>query len=217
MTADTRRDTALAYFFQNAEQNKAANAYLLTGPKEAVLNEHARTFLLRLFCENKTGCGQCRACKKVSTHNFLDIAYIGPDGQHIKIGAIRSLNEFLVKRPQEGDHRAIVISRAELMTPQAQNCLLKPLEEPPAQTVFILLARSLGGMLPTVVSRCRVVKLVPQDKGRRGGQDQRRIRRIDASGGTGRVVVGRIYKRSKKTVQRRSPFSSAVPGIFPAG
>ena len=145
----------------DAKSGAVKSAYLVTCPKTRALTGYAMSFLLNLFCETHSACGVCSGCKKVLSGSAADIHTIAPENGSIKIGQIRELGDFLAEKPFEAAHKAVVIFEADKMNTAAQNALLKPLEEPPENTVFMLLAGSDYGLLPTVISRCENIRLLP--------------------------------------------------------
>jgi DNA polymerase-3 subunit delta' len=136
------------------------------------------------------GCGECKSCKLVGEFiaalragqedkfayyaedesgkkhfayligDHPDLAVVVPDGRAVKIDQIREIKQFVALKPT-GRYKVVIIDDADTMTPQAQNALLKTLEEPPSDTVFILISRSKSALLPTIVSRCRVLEFKP--------------------------------------------------------
>ena len=92
-----------------------------------------------------------------------DLIMVVPDGSQIKIDQIRHLQEYLSLKPLS-KHRVVIIDEAHLMNVAAQNALLKTLEEPPPDTLFILVAKNEGQLLPTILSRCRVLQFKPLTK-----------------------------------------------------
>jgi len=78
-----------------------------------------------------------------------------------KVEEIRDAISFVAEKAYEADYKAVIIDNADSMTPQAANCLLKTLEEPPAGTIFVLTAHSVSGVLPTIASRCTPVSITP--------------------------------------------------------
>jgi DNA polymerase-3 subunit delta' len=149
----------LEAFFE--QTNDLDNAWLLVCSREGELDEAALAFLLRIYCAKKTGCGICPPCRKILGGIHPDVLRIKADGASIKVDDVRRVAPFIAEKAYEGGKKAVVIERAELMTTEAQNCLLKPVEEPPENTVFLLLARSESTILPTVASRCKKVKIQP--------------------------------------------------------
>lgn len=129
----------------------------------------AKLFSMALNCRgNHSGsqpseksCGVCRSCCKIESGNHPDVIRIKPSGAFIRIAQIRELLETLSLKPYEATIRVVVISDAHAMNPEAANALLKMLEEPPDQTIFILTTEQLADLLPTVVSRCQQIRFRP--------------------------------------------------------
>ena len=147
----------------DAKNSIVKSAYLVTCPKLRALGGYTQAFLLHLYCETHSACDVCPGCKKVLSGSAADIYTITPQNGTIKIGQIRELNHFLYEKPFEATYKTVVIYEADKMNIAAQNALLKPLEEPPENTVFMLLAGSDYGLLATVVSRCENIRLLPME------------------------------------------------------
>lgn len=110
-----------------------------------------------LLCEEeKAPCGKCRACSLVraGTHPDLFLTTLPDKKKNIAVEQIRKLKIDAYIRPQMSDKKVFVIDYADTMNPQSQNAILKVLEEPPGDTVFILQVRSRSALLPTILSRC---------------------------------------------------------------
>jgi len=103
---------------------------------------------------NRGGCGECRICRLIDAGDHPDAILIAPDGASIKIGQVRSLIKELSIRPYMGERRFVAFLAADLMTEQAQNALLKTIEEPGEGCSFLLLCESVDRLLPTIRSRC---------------------------------------------------------------
>ena len=156
-----------------ANQN-LPHALLFTGPAGTGRKDIAMALALSLNCQNATHteghapsslsnlfCGKCKSCRKITAQTHPDIRAIQPDGTHIKIAQIRELCDTLLSKPLEARYRLIVIQEADRMNTQAANALLKVLEEPPLGTHFVLLALQPSELLPTIVSRCQVLRFRP--------------------------------------------------------
>jgi DNA polymerase-3 subunit delta' len=137
-----------------------AGAYLIEG-SEGWAQSQSESFLRTLFCEQNSACGQCPACRKIKAGFHPDIFRIESAGKNIKVEAIRDsgLMEWIYRKPFEGGYKAVVISGADRMVEAAQNKLLKAIEEPPDKTVFLLSADAGKNILPTVLSRCIIIRM----------------------------------------------------------
>ncbi|NIQ37408.1 MAG: DNA polymerase III subunit delta' [Proteobacteria bacterium] len=135
------------------------HAYLFLGPQGIGKRITALTLAKALDCDDESGdsCDKCLSCRKISDSNHPDVFVISPDGQFIKIEQIRQLQRSLSYRPYEGKKRVCIMDGADEMTAEGANALLKTLEEPPPETLLILLATQKESLLPTIVSRCQQV------------------------------------------------------------
>jgi DNA polymerase-3 subunit delta' len=106
-------------------------------------------------------CDSCSSCKKLSSLNHPDLKIVQPDGDVIKIDQIREVAEFLSFTPFEGKKKVVVIDEAERMNQSAQNAFLKTLEEPPDDSLIILITSSEDTLLETIRSRCFRIKFAP--------------------------------------------------------
>ena len=136
-----------------------AGAYLIAGSSPEATQEQIDEFLLHVFCKDGTGCGACPGCLKYLHRNHADLFIIEPAKSTISIGDVREIPAAVAKKPYEGGYQAVVIARADAMTPQAQNALLKVIEESPGHTVFMLGAQNTKNILPTILSRCIILKM----------------------------------------------------------
>ncbi len=156
--------------FENALQtDRIAGAYLIEGATGEAVRAEADGFLLRLFCLTGEGCGTCGGCLKYTHQNHADLMVIEPSGKTIKVEEVRGVSAFAYNKSYEGGYKAVLIPEADLMTDQAQNALLKMLEEPPARTVFVLGAQKSKNLLPTVRSRCIILTA------RKSGNEEERL------------------------------------------
>lgn len=140
------------------------HALLLEGPEGSGRRTFAREIAAALFCRGEhKPCGSCNQCRKVLEQNHPDVEYYGGDGSRrsFHIDTIRKLRQNAWLLPGEAPCRVCVLCDAENMTDQAQNALLKILEEPPEHTVFILTAENRSMLLPTILSRVQTIRLEP--------------------------------------------------------
>lgn len=150
------------------ERERISHAYLFVGPAGVGKATVARLFLQSLLCEgseNGRACGDCRTCRRVQRGLHPDVHWTQPDGDVVRIEQIRELQSALSLKPFEATRKGAVIDGADLMTPAAQNCLLKVLEEPPGETVIVLVAANGSALLPTIWSRCQVLRFHPLPRG----------------------------------------------------
>jgi len=154
------------------EEGTFVHAYLISGASGMGKRTLARGMAQYLLCTGeKKPCGQCPACIQVREGNHPDVITVAPGkpvSPDVKAGLagipvdeIRYVISLVGQHTFVGGRRVVIIERAEKMNPPAQNALLKTLEEPLAGTVFLLLSESPELLLPTIVSRCRALKLHP--------------------------------------------------------
>lgn len=156
---------------QNALQyNKISHAYLIQGEKLSGKRMTADLFARALQCEcsGARPCNQCRSCRQAINGNHPDIIYIAHEKPNvISVDNIRQqINADIAIKPYSGPYKVYIMDEAEKMNVQAQNALLKTLEEPPEYAVILLLAARGETMLPTILSRCVTlhIKPVPDDR-----------------------------------------------------
>ena len=140
------------------------HALLIVGPRGAGAGTLARDAVSTLMCGAPVDggpCGACRSCRLISSGSHTDLVVISPTGESntIKIDQIRALAAGLALFSVEGGRRIALIEHADLMNEDAQNALLKTLEEPPSRTHVILAAAEDSRLMPTIRSRCAVIRL----------------------------------------------------------
>lgn len=152
---------------RNAVKNyMISNGYIFSGPKGCGKKLMAFNFAMALNCTGPVAdrpCGSCSSCVRTGSGNHPNVEAVKPTGQSIKIKQIREIISEAAKKPFESGYKIIIIENAEKMTHDAQDAFLKTLEEPPGNTVFILLAENHNLLLPTIVSRCQVFQFKPVD------------------------------------------------------
>ena len=169
---------------QNAiTMDKVSHAYILNGPDKSGKMMIAEAFAQTLQCEavNKKleelageteserienkftaePCMECHSCKQAAGKNQPDIIYVSHEKPNtISVDDIRTqLNNDIVIKPYSSKHKIYIVDEAEKMNQQAQNALLKTIEEPPAYAVILLLTTNAESFLPTILSRCVTLNL----------------------------------------------------------
>jgi DNA polymerase-3 subunit delta' len=156
---------------QNAlKTGKVSHAYIISGENESGKEYIARIFAKALQCSHRQekgdyieACNECPSCVKALSENHPDIITITHEKPNsIGVDDIREqLRDDVAILPYESDYKIYIIPEGEKMTIQAQNALLKTLEEPPAYIVIIILTNNLNAFLPTITSRCIVLPMKP--------------------------------------------------------
>ncbi len=136
-------------------KNKIANAYMFIGQESIGKFLFAKEFAKAILClnENKP-CNKCKSCLEFDNSNNPDLTIIEPDGNNVKIEQIRELNRKVVEKPIVSTKKVYIINDGQNITKEAQNALLKTLEEPPEYVTIILITTSESAFLPTIKSRC---------------------------------------------------------------
>ncbi len=143
-------------------EQRAAHAYLISGSAQIGKATLAGALALTLNCTaSDRPCGRCRSCQLIAAGKHPDVQVIAPEGRSLKIDQIRALQHDLALSPFEGRYRVAIFDQFETATVEAQNALLKTLEEPPAYAMLIVLAVDPEQLLPTIVSRCQQIALRP--------------------------------------------------------
>lgn len=157
------RPALLSHLRETFGAGRASHAYIFVGPEGTGKKTLARLCAQALFCQaapSERPCGLCPACQRFPDNNpdvlFLQVP---SDKTVIPVESVRALTDALSDRAYAGGRRAVIIDDADRMQDVAQNALLKTLEEPPEGVTFFLIVSSLNVLLPTVVSRCRVIRL----------------------------------------------------------
>lgn len=150
--------------FQNALKNRqVSHAYILNGENGSGKNMLAKAFAKALECEAGYGdaCNMCRSCHQFDSGNHPDIKWlIHEKAASIGVDDVREqINKDIVIKPYSSRYKIYIIDEAEKMTTQAQNALLKTIEEPPVYAVLIFLTNTLDALLPTIRSRCIIMNL----------------------------------------------------------
>jgi len=163
----TGHEWAVQMLKQHITHDSVRHAYLFSGPPGL----GRRTLGLRLAqavnCPQPVApaepCGKCKTCQQIERMQYADLAVIQAEkeGAILKVEQVRTLRQSLVLKPYQGKYRVALFLRFQEANANAANALLKTLEEAPAQAVLILTADTPEQLLPTIVSRCEVLRLRP--------------------------------------------------------
>lgn len=151
-------------YIRNAvSMDQVTHAYILNGERGAGKKLVAKLFATTLLCEEggPDPCNRCHSCRQAEGGNHPDIIWVTHEKPNsISVDDIREqVNNTIMIKPYQGPYKVYVIDHADIMTPQAQNALLKTIEEPPQYAVIMLLTENAEMLLPTIASRCVMLKL----------------------------------------------------------
>lgn len=168
---DTLRPNPVALLRRSLAGGRLGHAYLFQGDSVEALESAAMEFIQSLFCtrpvagtdpgEAPAGCGTCPACRRVEHFNHPDVHWVHPESalRQIKVDHVRELMSDMALRPSEAGRKVAVVVGVDRMNPNAANAFLKTLEEPPANSLILLLSTEPGRVLETLVSRCQRLSL----------------------------------------------------------
>ena len=148
---------------QALRNNRLPQAFIFSGEERLGKKKTAFEFVKMVFCENpkEAPCQNCQSCILVEKASHPDFIFISPEKKEIQIDQVRSLQKSLSLKPVLSKIKAVAINDAHCLNIQAQNCILKTLEEPKSQTIFILISSLPNVFLSTIQSRCESLKFYP--------------------------------------------------------
>lgn len=149
---------------KNVEHGRIAHAYLFEGEQGTGKHQLSLWLAKRLFCQQvreNNPCEKCANCRRIAEGEHPNIRVIRPDGQSIKVDQIRQLQQEFTKKGFEKGRQIFVLQEAEKLNTSAANSLLKFLEEPDGDVLFILETQNLGKIIPTIQSRCQIIHFYP--------------------------------------------------------
>lgn len=160
------QDSAIRFLNRGLENNRVSHAYIFLGPSGIGRKLTALNFAKALNCTSEAPerpCDACISCKKIGSLNHPDISLLNPDtkSSSISIDSVRELIRSIGLKPYEGKKKVYIIDGADSMMQGSSNALLKTLEEPPSDSVLILIAEDLARLFRTIVSRSQVVRFFP--------------------------------------------------------
>ena len=141
------------------ENQKTSHSYLFIGIEGIGKKMIAMEFAKAILCidEKNKCCNKCKSCIEFDSNNNPDFKIIEPDGNSIKIEQIREMQNKIIEKPIISSKKVYVINDSDKMTKEAQNCLLKTLEEPPEFATIILIGSNESAYLSTIKSRCMIL------------------------------------------------------------
>lgn len=208
-------------------RGEVRHAYLFTGPSGVGRRTLALQFAQALNCQNPPEpgdfCGTCRACRQIAAMQYTDLSVVQAEkeGRTLKIEGVREIMQLLSLMPYEARYRVALLLRFQEANIGAQNALLKTLEEAPARVVLLLTADSSESLLPTIVSRCEVLRLRPMALTRLEQElETRGLKREDArllahlAGG--RMGYAMQLKENPERLDQRRLFIEELLRLLPA-
>ena len=196
---------------------------MLLGPEGSGRDEAALRLAAKLLCPEPDGpCGKCRDCRKALAGVHPDVIRVEREKgeketrRDLVVGQIRAMTADAVLAPNEAARKVYIISPADRMNLQAQNALLKALEDPPGHACFILCAAAPDALLPTVRSRCvRAGASAGEAAPRSGEADQLARAYLEtAAGGDAAEVALYCMNRTKLTREQTEAFAGAVKDML---
>ncbi len=148
-------------------QPSVSRGYLFSGPDGIGKRLSAKTLAKALNCQAEAlePCDRCPSCLKIEQNQHPDVHLIDDsDSNSIKIEDIRTLQKNINLRPYEGRKKVFIIDNAHNLTPEAANALLKILEEPPKDSLLILVSSKVALLFKTIISRCQILKFYPLER-----------------------------------------------------
>lgn len=160
-----RNTNAYKIIYGEKKRGELSHAYLIVCPDGVMLKTYMKLFASLIMCENDGACGECRPCRLIDKEAYADCDFYPKDGDKIKTADIDDLVSKTIIRPIESDIRMFVFVGAENMTAEAQNKILKTLEEPPRNVCILIGATTDNALLPTVKSRVKRLDVPPFSDG----------------------------------------------------
>jgi DNA polymerase-3 subunit delta' len=156
------QERAIKILTKSLKENKVSSSYIFVGNEGTGKKLTAIEFTKAVNCLNPNkkleACENCQSCNEINKQCFPDLKIVDATKGSIKIEQIREIKKEIELKPFKSKKKVYIIDKAEKMTIEASNCLLKTIEEPPYYAIIILICSKIDPVLPTIVSRCQIVK-----------------------------------------------------------
>ncbi|MCP1102467.1 DNA polymerase-3 subunit delta' [Aequitasia blattaphilus] len=153
----------IEYIRNAVSSDKIAHAYIVNGNQGAGKKMLAKLFAMTVLCENSNTdpCGTCPSCLQAESMNHPDLIWVNHEKPAtIGVDDVRAqINNTIHIKPYKSEYKVYIMPEADKMTEQAQNALLKTLEEPPSYVIFLLLTSNAKALMSTITSRCVILRL----------------------------------------------------------
>jgi DNA polymerase-3 subunit delta' len=160
-------EAVTAAFARAVQRDRLAHAYLFVGPEGVGKRLFGLELAKAVLCEDAAGqfgaCDHCRACLQVEARSHPDFqsAELPEDRHEFPVALMQEMIRNLALKPARGAYRVALLDDADYLNEEAANCFLKTLEEPPPRSLLILIGTTVDRQLPTIVSRCQVIRFAP--------------------------------------------------------
>jgi len=160
------QEKAIEYLARALTDGSLAHAYLFAGPAGVGKTTTALNFAKAILCPSRSvhePCDRCSSCRRIDSMSHPDVMVLAPSktASGVSIEQIREMIRVVSLKPFEAAKKVCIVEKADAMTPQASNALLKTLEEPAEDSIIIVIASSARALVPTIVSRCHIIRFFP--------------------------------------------------------
>lgn len=192
------------------------HAYLLYGDDELVAAE-ALAFATAINCrdpQDGAACGVCSHCLQIKSGNFPDLVVLKPEGVYYKADQLKTLRKYFSLTAKQGLHRIFLLQKADMMKEECADRLLKALEEPAENTVFLLTAANEDRILQTVTSRCRVIRILSENKEDLDGEGEEVFSLLAAVKPSPMEYLFRTAEKYAKEREKTAAFFETAAALF---
>lgn len=157
------RENIVRIFINSLEKDRLSNSYIICGESGMGKKTLTSYVLALVACDTHRACGECASCKSLEAGAHPDVIELRREESKASLGidSVREVMKQVYIKPIATDYKAVIVHEAHLLTVEAQNAMLKVIEEPPERTVFFFLCDNVASILPTVISRSVMINLPP--------------------------------------------------------